>query len=252
MPPSLRRPRPHTQFTDLFLIQLSNFRWSWRGMVVTGMLAPILATASLGAFAGRDQESLTYVLCGSIVLSLMFQNQNNVAANFGFMKAMGTLDFFATLPVHRSLVILATVLAFFALSIPSLVATAVLGMVILGVHLSISPLVLLVVPLCVLPMAGIGALIGITVRSPAEAGSVSMLVTLLLLFMGPVILPPDRLPDWMIAVSHVSPTSYAASAIRQVLIGPVTGQVWLDMAALALVTAVTLWGVGHKLPWHQK
>ncbi|WP_018680967.1 ABC transporter permease [Actinokineospora enzanensis] len=60
------------------------------------------------------------------------------------------------------------------------------------------------------------------------------------------------IPDWLITLSHVSPTSYGASAIRQVVLGPVTGRLWLDVGVLALVTAMSLWLVGHKLPWHQK
>lgn len=241
---------PHRQFQDLFLIQLANFRWSWRSMLITGICAPVLMTISLAVVA--QGTSVPHLLCGGVVLSLMFQNQNNVAGNFAHMKYAGMLDFFATLPVHRSLVVLATVLAFFVLSIPSLVVTLVLGAVVLGVDLTISPLALVVVLLCVLPMAGIGALIGITVRAPELAGAVSLLVTLVLVFLGPVVLPPDRLPDWVLAVSHASPTTYAASAIRQVLLGPVTPRLWLDAAVLAGVTAVSLWWVGHRLPWHQK
>lgn len=240
----------HRQFTDLFLIQLANFRWSWRSTVITGICAPVLMTVSLAVVA--QNASVPHLLAGGVVLSLMFQNQNNVAANFAHMKFMGMLDFFATLPVHRSLVVLATVLAFFTLSIPSLVVTLALGALVLKVDLTISPLALVIIPLCVLPMAGIGALIGITARAPELAGAVSLLVTLLLVFLGPVILPPERLPGWVIDLSHASPTTYAASAIRQVLLGPVTSRLWLDVAVLAAVTAVSLWWAGHRLPWRQE
>ncbi|GAA3865630.1 hypothetical protein GCM10022243_34690 [Saccharothrix violaceirubra] len=251
MPRRLERPATRTQFVALFLLQLSNFRWSWRGMLITGMIAPLLTVASLGAFA-EDPANLSYVLCGSIVLSLMFQNQNNVAGNFAYMKAMGTLDFFATLPIHRSLVVVATVLAFFLLSVPSLIVTTVLGVVILGVGVHLSWWAILVVPLCVLPLAGIGAFVGVQARTPEAAGATSILLTFLLLFFGPVIVPPDRLPDWSLALGHVSPTTYASSAVRQVVVGPVTGRLWLDLGVLVLVTAVTLWGVGHRMPWHQR
>lgn len=176
MSPSLA---PHRQFHDLFLIQLANFRWSWRSMLITGICAPVLMTISFAVVA--QGTNVPHLLSGGVVLSLMFQNQNNVAGNFAHMKFAGMLDFFATLPIHRSLVVLATVLAFY-----------------------------------VLP------------------------------------LPPDRLPDWVLAISHASPTTYAASAIRQVLLGPVTPRLWLDAAVLAGVTVLTLWWVGHRLPWRQK
>ncbi|MGW1170855.1 ABC transporter permease [Streptomyces sp. NPDC002550] len=231
-------------------MQLSNWRWSWRAMMVTGIITPIMTVAALGAFArGRGQESLVYVLTGSILLSLMFENQNKVAQNFAYMKAMGTLDFLGTLPVRRYAVILATVLAFFALSAPALLVTLILGSLILGVHLSVSWLVVLVIPLCVLSLAGMGAVIGIVTRSQEEASSLTLLVTMLLLFFGPVIIPENRLPGWLLTISHVSPTTYAASAIRQVLVGPVTGRIWLDLLVLLALTGITLWFAGSRMQW---
>ncbi|MEU4540799.1 ABC transporter permease [Streptosporangium sp. NPDC023825] len=241
------------QLVDLLLIQLSNYRRSWRGMIVTGVCAPLMSVIALGLLAEQSgQTNLLYVLTGSVVLSPMFQNQNNVANNFAFVKAVGTLDFFATLPVYRHVVIVATVPAFFLLSIPSLLVTIVAGSLFLGVPLHVTPLAIIVMSLCVMPMVGIGALIGILTRTPEEAGSTSLLVTISLLFLGPVILPPDALPGWLLSMSHISPTSYAASAIRQVGSGPVTGQLWIDMGVLAGLTLLTLWFVGRKIRWQER
>ncbi|MGW8375612.1 ABC transporter permease [Streptomyces sp. ODS28] len=247
------RPGVLPQFIDLGLMQLSNWRWSWRAMVVTGIITPLMSIIALGSFArSGGQQALVYVLTGSIVLALMFENQNKVAQNFSFMKAMGTLDFFGTLPIRRYIVILATVLAFFVLSVPSVLVTLFLGSFVLDVDLSVSPLVLLVIPLCVLPLAGIGAIIGVVSRTQEEASSFTLMLTILMLFLGPVIIPADRLPDWLIAVSHFSPTNYAADAMREVLVGPVTGQVWLDIGVLTALTAVTLWVAGSKMQWKAK
>lgn len=247
---SRRRPSPGVQFVDLLLIQLSNFRWSWRGMVVTGMAVPVMSIIALGVLSSPYGESyLTHVLAGSVVLSLMFQTLNNVAGNFAFMKAMGTLDFFATLPVHRHMLILATVIAFFLLSIPSIVATVVFGALFLGVPLDLSPLALVVFPLCATPLAAIGALIGAAARNPEEAGSLSLLLTITLLFLGPVMLPSSTMPDWLLRTSHISPASHAASALRQVMFGPVTGRLWLDIGALVAFSCATLWLVGRRVQW---
>ncbi|MEU4802865.1 ABC transporter permease [Actinosynnema sp. NPDC023587] len=245
-----KRPTLIDQFVDLGLMQLSNWRWSWRGMVVTGMVTPLLSALAMGALAkGSGPAAIAHVLTGSIVLALMFENQNKVAQNFSFMKQVGTLDFLATLPVHRFMVIVATVLAFFVLSLPALVVTVVAGSALLGVTLSVSPLVVLVIPLCVLSLAGIGAFIGITARTPEEAGSLTLMATILMLFAGPVVLPPDRLPEWLLRLSDFSPSSYAADAVRQVLIGPVTGRLWLDAGVLAALAALALWFTGFKMQW---
>ncbi len=100
-------------------------------------------------------------------------------------------------------------------------------------------------------MAGIGALIGSIARTPQEAGSLSLLLTLVMLGLGPVLIPPSRLPDVMLVLGRFSPATYAASALRQALLGPLTGQIFLDLAALTGVAAVVLWLVGRKMDWRQ-
>ena len=66
-------------------------------------------------------------------------------------------------------------------------------------------------------------------RTQAESGTISTLLTLLMLGLGPVVIPPDRLPAILQAVGRFSPATYAASALRQALLGPITPQLWLDL-----------------------
>lgn len=149
------------------------------------------------------------------------------------------------------MLVLAVVLSFLLLSLPSLVVTVVGGSLLLGLPITLHPVILIVVPLCAVSLAGIGALIGAMARNPQEAGSLSLLVTLVLLGLGPVLVPPARLPGVMVIVGRFSPATYAASALRQALLGPLTGQIVLDLAALAGFTAIVLWLVGRKMDWRQ-
>lgn len=240
------------QLADLTLIQLSNWRWSWRSMVVLGMAAPLFGVVAFGLFA-RDAgpEALGYVLTGNVVLSLMFENLNKVSGSFAFMRVTGALDHFATLPIRRYALVLATVLSFVVLSLPALTVTVVAGSLFLGVPMALSPLVVLVVPLTAVPLAGLGALIGSGARTPEEANSLSLLGTLVMAGLGPVIVPPDRLPHAMLALGRLSPATYAASAWRQVLFGPLTTEFVLDAAVLAGLAAAVLWLVGRRVDWRQ-
>jgi ABC-2 type transport system permease protein len=241
------------QLYDLFLMELSNWRWSWRPMLVTGTIAPLLSTLALGVFA-RDAgpRALAYVLTGNLVLSLMFGNLDRLQSRFCFMRLAGTLDYFATLPIQRYALVLATVSALLLLSLPSLLVTLLVSALFLRVPLAPHPLILLVIPLCASSLAGIGALIGVSVRRPEEGGSISLVTTMILTGLGPVIIPPERLPAIMNTLGRLSPATYAASALRQALLGPLSPQLWLDLAALLAFTVATLWLVGRKMDWRQK
>jgi ABC-2 type transport system permease protein len=240
------------QLFDLWLIQLSNWRWAWRSVIVVDTAAPLVSLIALGVFA-RDAgpDALAYVLTGNIVLSLMFGNLDKVSGHMAYLRAVGSLSYFATLPIQRPIFVLATVLAFMVLSLPSLLVTLLVGSLILHVPLAPSPFILIVVPLSAIALSGIGALIGTSARTPQEAGSLTLLTTLVLAGLGAIIIPPERLPGWMLVVRQFSPATYATSALRQTLLGPVTPIIWLDLAALVGIALMVFWLVRIKLTWRQ-
>jgi ABC-2 type transport system permease protein len=221
-------------------------------MIITSMLAPLVNIIGLGVFARHGNvTALPWILTGNIVLALMFANQNNVASNFTAMRVSGALEYFAMLPIRRNLLIAATVSAFFLLSLPALLVTTVLGSVILRVPLNPDPLILAVIPLCVLPMAGVGALIGTLVHSPEQSSSISLSLTVLMTVTGAVVIPARNLPRPLYYLGFANPATYAASAIRQALLGPLTARLALDATALVLFTLLVFVLVVRKVRWQK-
>lgn len=239
------------QLADLTLLQLTNWRWSWRGLLLTGILAPTFTILALGAFAADSGPlALGFVLTGNLVISLLFSTMGQVSSHFAFMRNVGRLEFFATLPVYRSALVLATLAAFFALSLPSTIATLIIGMIVLQVPVAISPWVLVVVPLISLSLSGLGTLLGLIGRTPEEVSSLNMLTTFVLAGLGPVVIPAENLPPFMSVIGLVSPATYAASALRQVILGwPDRLPLVLDLAVLAALTVGLLWLVERRLDW---
>lgn len=115
------------------------------------------------------------------------------------------------------------------------------------VSLSPTVLLLLVIPLCVVPLTGVGAAIGSNAPTPEVAGGMTPLVTMLALFAGPVLLPVSRLPTIVQLVGLLSPATYAASALRQTLVEPTTGRLVIDCGMLAMFSWITFWIAARKL-----
>jgi ABC-2 type transport system permease protein len=238
------------QLFDLFLIQLTNWRWSWRSMIIMGILAPVFSVGAFSAIANQDVNAVGYILTGNLVLALLLDGLNKVSSNFSYMRSAGTLDYFASLPLYRPALILATVGAFLLLSMPAVIVTLVLGQAILHIPLSISPLIMLVVPLISMSLCGLGALIGVLGRTPEEINSINLLTTFGLFGFGPILIPLDRLPPTMHTLSLLSPATYAASALRQVVLGiPDRIPLGVDMLVLGVVALVLLWFVSQRMDW---
>jgi len=251
---SIRKTQPFPiQLWDLTLIQLANWRWSWRGNLLTALIAPVLSTVALSVFASnRGLNTLGYILTGNMVMSLLFGSFDRVAGHFAYMRAVGRLDFFATLPIYRVSLILATVIAFLVLSLPALTLTLIAGTLILEIPLALSPWLLVVIPLTGMALCGLGALLGIIVRTPEEVGNLSALITFLLLASGPVVIPLDRFPGFMSVLSLLSPATYAASALRQTVLGmPDRIPLIVDIGVLSAILIASLWVVGRRMDWRQ-
>jgi len=246
-------PSLWTQLYDLTLIQLSNWRWSWRSMVVIGMAAPVMSITALSVFA-RDSgvQTLGYILTGNMVLALMFETIGKVSSNFSFMRQVGMLNYFASLPIHRAALVAATVAAFTLLSLPAVLVTLLYGALYLQIPVHLHGLIVLVIPLAAISLAGFGALIGVAAPTPEAANAMNLLLTMVLIGLGPVMVPPDRLPPIMIWVGQFSPATYAASALRQVVIGPVTGRLALDLVILTVVSLAVFFLVNRKMDWRQE
>jgi ABC-2 type transport system permease protein len=243
----------HVQLLDLTLMQLTNWRWSWRSTIIVGTLAPLFTTVAFGIFAADSgPQVLGYIITGNTVLSLLFVAVNHVSGHFAYMRVMGCLDYFATLPIHRPALILATVFAFLALSLPPTLTTLLVGSLILHVPLVWNPLTALILPLVSISLSGLGALLGLMGRTPQEVDSLNLLTTLVLFGFGPVVIPLDRLPAIITHLSLLSPATYAASAIRQVVLGwPDRLPLALDVAVLAGLTVGLLWLVSRRLEWRE-
>jgi ABC-2 type transport system permease protein len=248
-----RPPSALVQIVDILLIELTNWRWSWRSMVIVATIAPLFSILALGFFAGEaSATTLAHILTGNAVLALMFGVMDNVQGHFMFMRVHGTLDYFAMLPIRKPFVILAVVLGFLILALPSLATTLIVGAWLLAVPLRISPLLVLVIPFCALPLASLGALVGVSARTPQEGGSFSLLLTLLLVAIGPVVASPDRLPTFLLTLGWFSPATYAASAMRQAVLGPVTLWIWIDLTMLGSFTVLLFWLTLRRMDWRQR
>jgi ABC-2 type transport system permease protein len=242
------------QTLDLFLIQLTNWRWSWRTAIIQGIVVPTIGLIAFSAFAGTDDMlALSYILTGNMVFSLLFGTTDRVATHFAYIRATGMLDYFASMPLYRVSLVLATASAFLLLALPSVLAVLLIGWLILDVPVSISPLIIVVIPLITFALSGLGAIIGTLNRPLEEIGSISSLVSIVMLLLGPVMLPPDRLHPALEAVGLFSPATYAASALRHVLLLDQPNPIALEVDILVLTGTMVglLWWSGRRMQWRQ-
>lgn len=155
-------------------------------------------------------------------------------------KAQGRLDYFLSLPISRELYLAAQVTQVAITALPGIVFAIVLGVWHYDLSLSVDPLVLLVVPLSMLSLAGVGVAIGVLSPHPNVTNAFSNLFVFYILLFAPILIPREQLPWLLRNVATVIPTTYAADAMRGALTDLPGTHLARSMAILAGFAVVSL------------
>lgn len=155
-------------------------------------------------------------------------------------KAQGRLDYLLSLPISRELYLAAQVTYVAITALPGVVFAVAFGAWHYGLSLSVDPLVLAVVPLCMLSLAGVGVAIGILSPHPNVTNAFSNLAIFYVLLFAPILIPREQLPALLRHIATVLPTTYAADAMRGALTDLPGTHLARSMAVMAGFTVVSL------------
>ena len=168
---------------------------------------------------GINPEGLPYVVVGSAIVSVVTMGISVLANDLFFEKRLGAFVYYASLPVAKSAFLLAVLTIRFITIVPGIAVALVAGNILYDLNLVFSPWLVLIVPLTIISVAGIGAVIGLTFRSPQLVGVVANMSLFFVMFAAPVMIPSELLPGPLQLIGRALPPTYAASALRLAVTG---------------------------------
>ena len=139
-----------------------------------------------------------------------------LAADLFLEKRQGAFIYYASLPIAKSAFLLAVLAIRLGTTIPGIVVALVAGSLMYDIDLVISPWLLVIVPLSIVSVAGIGAVVGLTFKSPQLVTMVANMSLFVVMFAAPVMIPAEMLPGPLRAVGRYChrPTPPTLSARR--------------------------------------
>jgi ABC-2 type transport system permease protein len=252
LPPAgwARITRAAGTFGDLFYIQFAAIRTGWQWFFLVSSVIPLGLLFFLKFAAPTTQTStMLYYITGNAVVALMFNALGMLSGQLSSARQNKTFDFYAGLPVSRTVLILAAVAVAVLFAIPGMILLLVLGILIFHVTVAPSILVLPVLVLSPPALAGLGALIGVLAPNQQVSAVITNLALVAVMFLSPVLVPASALPSVLQLTARLLPPTYAADALRQTIAGHVNAGVGLDLAFLLAFTVGSLYLVTGKLDW---
>ena len=194
--------------------------------MIDALLMPILFTLIFvyvfgGAVSGSQTNYIQYMvpgMLGQIGLNLAMAVGTGLNTDF----TTGVMDRFRTLPIGRSSVLIAKLLAETLRALVSLVVLVAFAMA-LGMRIHTGPVQLLAALALALAFGSavvwISMLLGMSMKSAQAVQGVGMLVIMPLQFGSSVFAPTHTMPGWLQAFAQVNPLSALANASRALIDG---------------------------------
>lgn len=226
---------------ELFLL-----REAWFWYLFQASFVPVSYLLFLWFLVG-SAGSISFFVTGSLVTSLSFGGMLSVGQHLGMLKDSNAFEYYATLPISKSVFVAALATRGMLLSLPSTVIVLVFGYLIFGLVVPFWASIILL--LSAYAMAGIGAFIGFWSPTAQIASLATQVLQTIIIFFAPVFFPLEALPIPLQFTSYLWPTTYAAYALRGAIEGASLSSLWPSILALVAFTVVSLVLVPLKLDW---
>lgn len=248
-------PRGIDAWGVLFMMELKSWRRNWVWSAGLSALYPLSLLWFLRLSGGvHSNVHAAQAIAGSLVFAVVLNATVGLGQELAALRDSGSLDFYATLPLHRASLVTAILARTMVLTLPSVLIVAALGSFWLGT--GATPVAVLSIPILLatgLALSSLGALIGFYSPSARAANFITQAAYTLFVFVSPAMLPLESLPPTLRTVAMALPTTYAARALGSLLSpAPELHRVASDVAILGVYAVGSLLLLSRHLAWRRE
>jgi ABC-2 type transport system permease protein len=225
---------------------------AWAGMMVVIQLMMGAGMAIMYGFfyPHISQTTALYIATGTPALALIPLGFVMVPGGVTQQRIEGTFEFIWSLPAPRSAQAASTFALYTALSLPGMVLALLAAVWRYGIHLSVSPAVVLAALVSALVSVTVGFGMALAIRSAVVINLVSNALIFLVLLFSPIVYPASNLPAWFQRVHAILPFEHMATVIRagltNGLVSDVSRSYEVLLAWIVVGCAMTAFVVGRR------
>jgi ABC-2 type transport system permease protein len=238
------------QYIIVLRAQLSSYRGNWVFQIFISLIVPFALVFSAKSLIGTvHADRAVFLLGGNMAMSIAFGPTTFLISKLGWARQSREFDYWIALPVPKLIVVVAIISMALLFALPGLLGSYFFGSLLLGLPLTGAWALIFLIPLGVLPLAGVGAFLGAIAPNGQTAGLMSNVVLIVVGFLSPMFIPPEQLPRILRITSLFVPTTYVADAFRSVIGAHLGPRFILDIVILGLCSTVCLAFAHWKMEW---
>jgi ABC-2 type transport system permease protein len=234
----------------LFRIQFSIIREQWIWVFLMAAMFPFTTLLFMKFFIENPTpEAMIRIIAGNMIFGVIVMGMNAMGQDISWQKHQGHFTFYASLPIYKMNFVMANLLKGFMNSFPSLVIMAGLGQLVYGIQFHYSWAMIPVVILSVFSISGIGVCLGFWSPNHQLTNIITQVLLMVVSFLTPVMVDMHQLPLVLQWVSYIFPTTYAAEALRDMLVVGWTHAVTVNMLIMLGYSVVTYFIIQKCVHW---
>jgi ABC-2 type transport system permease protein len=235
----------------LWLEQILEIRSYWVMYAGLSLLLPLIMVFGFSRFGGdmSDPTVLLRMIGGTMIFAIAQEGFSTMAIRVSGMHRDGMLIYYASLPIRKTALILALVLARAVLLVPPVLVPITIAPLLYPVTIYYHVTLLLLLPLLALLFSTLGVAFGLLVESVEIAQSTTYALLFVLVLAAPVFIPWASLPVPLQIFALALPFTYAADALRMTLTGTIATPFWLDVGVLLAMLIAALFILERRLRW---
>ncbi|MEG0806628.1 MAG: ABC transporter permease [Lachnospiraceae bacterium] len=232
----------------LCISEMLSLRLNWVWSLVIVLVAPLSMLFFLHILVGNNHDLLLYIVTGNMVMSLVTGTMLSLGQELGVLKQIRGFDYFATLPLRKINIMIAYITRATITTIPSLFVLYGVGKFFLKVPMQLHISIVFVSILAGFSLSAVGAFVGIYSRNAEHASSATQIIQPLVVYLAPVYVNLESMPQIFQIIAHLIPTTYVAKALRLSCQGK-----W-DITSIAILlgfSVVSVVLIEKKMDWRQ-
>lgn len=190
-----------------------------------------------------EGDYFDFIAPGFIAMTAMSSGLTIIGAWLVREREVGTLLGLMVAPIPRASIILGKVFSILVRNLMQAAIAVVLAVILFNVHIHGDPFTIAVtVTLGAFSFLGVGALAAAAAPEQETAQIALAILQFPMMFLSGVLFPIEQLPSWLQWISKLMPLTYAADALRRVMVygatlGDVAKSLWL-LTSLGLISII--------------
>lgn len=239
-----------SELAVLFRIQFAIVRDSWAWVLIMATVFPLSTTLFMYFFVDNPTEEMVIrIIAGNIIFGVIVMGMNSMAQEISWQKHQGHFTYYASLPISKLNFVMAVLLRGLMSTLPSLLLLGAIGSVGYGVSFQYSWGLPLIIILTLTSVVGIGVCIGFWSPNHQLTNILAQALMMFVTFLSPVMVDKSQLPAALQGLSYIFPSTYAADAMRTVLIEGWTTGVLYNCIVMLLFSVIFLFVVNKLVDW---